>query len=552
VAPTADPSDLYFNDAPPNTIYPDTIGDTSSFGTAWVSDAVRYVTASGFGATLFGTASVVNAAQAVYLTSIDPGSFGATVIRLQTQWITPRGFEFEQASLPFVTRPGQYIPQRPQPITLDFGYGTRENYPGGSVILEFAPPNAYLTIRYVGLGDLSKYGAATVTQPQVLDVSGINNSAFGTATVYNTTTFVLPGGITPNPQTGTNSLREAPSPTIDLRTKYALPTSIAPPVTPFGTHYVAGYFQFIDQAGRGSGPETFGTALAAYKIRTLYPSFIVSDSYGTPLVGRARNVYPTGFGGGTIPITHTVEDYSNRIAPHTGSADPVSYGVAGVRNAKLFVYPNTSAWIGSQVNFPVPYNLRQVLTVQQFQGTDADTAKYGQLTITNRNRQLTTFGHQDSRFSYYAADIANAARAITPDGLDATLFGASLVAYRIRYVSPVGFDSFYTYGTIVYNAARVIGAAGVAPFGVGQPLVFNRNRTISQYFPYSGESFGTSFVAYRVRSLVQQPFNDVPASLPEVRFNPQAWAPTPPVVRSCISTGTRYSRVLRTSVHRTR
>ena len=88
-------------------------------------------------------------------------------------------------------------------------------------------------------------------------------------------------------------------------------------------------------------------------------------------------------------------------------------------------------------------------------------------------------------------------------------------------------------------------------------LVFNRNRTISQYFPYSGESFGTSFVAYRVRSLVQQPFNDVPASLPEVRFNPHPVAPTgvdstPPVVRSCISTGNEVFRVLRTSVHRTR
>ena len=118
------------------------------------------------------------------------------------------------------------------------------------------------------------------------------------------------------------------------------------------------------------------------------------------------------------------------------------------------MYPNTSAWIADQVNFPILYNKKQVLLVRQFQDTDAEVAKYGLATITNRNRQLTTFGHQDSRFSYYAADIANAARAITPDGLDATLFGASLVAYRIRYVSPVGFDSFYTYGTIVYNAAR--------------------------------------------------------------------------------------------------
>ena len=434
---------------------------------------------------------------------------------------------------------GELTPFQPAEI-LDWGplywsvAGSSQSVsPTGSAFLTFGAPTvtSRLTVSASGASFLTFGTTVVVAGPgptQTIYPTGIANLAFGTVTIYNTRQYVLPGGIAPNPQTGPNSAREVPPPTIDYRNKYVTPTGISVPVGQIPTHYVAGYYQFIDTAGRGAGPETLGTAFVAYKVRTIFPSFIVSDLYGTPLVGRTMYVHPSGFGGEAIPITHLAEDYSNRIAPHSGRADPAGYGVAGVRNAKLFVYPNTSAWIADQVNFPILYNKKQVLLVRQFQDTDAEVAKYGLATIENRNRTLHTFGHSDSRFSYYAADVYNKAMAVAPPGLDATLFGTTLVAYRIRNVYPGGFDSFYTQqpGTIVYNSARVVAPFGIRADAVPTALVFNRNRTISQYFPYSGESFGTSFVAYRVRSLVQQPFNDVPASLPEVRFNPHPVAPT--------------------------
>lgn len=363
--------------------------------------------------------------------------------------------------------------------------------------------------------------------PQSIAPVGTQTSSFGSTSVYETTRYVLPGGIAPNPQTGPNSAREVPSPVIDYRNKYVTPTGISVPVGQIPTHYVAGYYQFIDTAGRGAGPETLGTAFVAYKVRTIFPSFIVSDLYGTPLVGRTMYVHPSGFGGEAIPITHLAEDYSNRIAPHSGGADPAGYGNASVRNAKLFVYPNTSAWGGSQVNFPILYNKKQVLLVRQFQDTDAEVAKYGLATIENRNRTLHTFGHNDSRFSFYAANVYNKATAAVPLGLDATLFGTTFVAHRIRSVYPGGFDSFFTQqpGTIVYNDARVIAPPSVRDGSVQAVSVLNLNRTIRQFFPYTGESFGTAFIAYRVRTLAQQPFNDVPTALPEVRFNPYPLSP---------------------------
>lgn len=514
--------------APPagQTISTPSIGDTSAFGVP-VMLWTQFVSAFGI------VPENVSTQLEVDYHRLKPTGFGGEVfgdvVLKWTQFIAAPSVDPEDPSSQFTAynASGRYISPDSLNVVLRFGPLISAE-PGDAFPVEFhyplntIAPLAWSSARF---GTLLAYipGATQNAYPV-----GYDMSSYGSASVYETTSYILPGGVAPNPQTGPNSAREVPSPTIDYRNKYLLPVGVAPPTNQIPTHYVAGYFQFIDQAGRGSGPETFGSAFAAYKVRTLYPSFIVSDSYGTPLVGRARNVYPTGFGGGTIPITHTVEDYSNRIAPHTGSADPASYGVAGVRNAKLFVYPNTSAWIADQVNFPILYNKKQVLLVRQFQDTDAEVAGYGLATIENRNRTLHTFGHSDSRFSFYAANVYNNAEAVVPAGLDATSFGSALVAHYIRNIYPGGFDSFYTQqpGTIVYNSARVVAPFGIRADAVPTALVFNRNRTISQYFPYSGESFGTSFVAYRVRSLVQQPFNDVPAALPEVRFNPYPVAPT--------------------------
>ena len=505
--------------APPagQTISTPSIGDTSAFGVP-VMLWTQFIATNGIPAGDFGSNTEVDYRR------LKPEGFGGEVfgaVALKwTQFIEPLGIEADAPSSQFAVSnlSGQYVIPSAVEVVLRFGPLVSTASASAFPVEFHYPPG---TIRPLAWSS-ARFGQTQLIGPSLVIPSGISSFVSGSASISPPIAArnVAPGGIAANPLTGPNSLREVPSPVIDFRTKHVTPSGIAVPSGQLPVHYVAFYYQFIDTAGLGSGPETYGTALAAYKIRSVFPSFIASNVFGATAVLRTITVHPSGFGGETFSTTNLVEDYSNRVQTHSGSADPAAYGIQYVRNQRDFLYVDTSAWIGSQVNFPVPYNLRQVLTVQQFQGTDADTAKYGQLTITNRNRQLTTFGHQDSRFSYYAADIANAARAITPDGLDATLFGASLVAYRIRYVSPVGFDSFYTYGTIVYNAARVIGTSGVAPFGAGQPLVFNRNRTVYQYFPQAGETFGTPFVAFRIRNVNPSVFNDVPSGFPEVRLNP--------------------------------
>jgi len=373
----------------------------------------------------------------------------------------------------------------------------------------------------------AKFGITGVKNAQsIVAPGGFPPGDIGAHLVQLRNRNVYPGGIAPNPLTGTNSLREVPSPLVDYRNKYAVPTGISPPTGQFPTHYVAFYYQLIDPAGQGPGPESLGTAFVAHKTRYVYPDFIASNVFGATTVVRTLTIYPSGFGGESFPTTHLVEDYSNRVQTHSGAADPAGYGGAVVRNARDFIYTTSAGPPDSIVNFPIIFNLRQTLQVKQFQDTDADPAKYGRSTVTNLNRVLTTFGHQDSRFSYYAADVRNGARAVAPTGPDATLWGNNLIAYRNRNVYPQGFDSFYTYGTIVHNAARLVATQGIQAGQAGVPTVFNRNRSISQFFPAGPEVFGTAFVAYRIRTVAPSVFNDVPASLPEVRFNPHPVAPT--------------------------
>lgn len=401
--------------------------------------------------------------------------------------------------------------------------------PTGGAFGAFGTATVYLNTRYLAPTGITNgsCGTATIYNTTTFVLPwGINNSAFGTATIYNTTTFVLPGGITPNPQTGTNSLREVPSPTIDLRTKYALPTSIAPPVTPFGTHYVALFYQFIDLAGRSILPGSFGSGTIDFKNRYVYPAFIASNIFGSTEVVRTLYVSPSGFGGGTFPTTHTIEDFSNRVQTHSGSADQAGYGIASLRNSREFLYVQNNHWVAEQFSTPSVYNRTQQVYALPYEDTNGEPAGYGVHFIENKNRVLGAFGHQDSRFSFYSADIQNKALAISPLGMD-TLWGSHLVAYRNRQLPTQGFDAFLSgpYG-VVYNNARVLTTSGVAPGTLGAATIFNRNRTISQYTPYEGGEFGTAFVAYRIRYVGPFPFNDIPAAFPEVRSNPHPFAPT--------------------------
>lgn len=497
--PTSQPISLEFgDDVPPSTLANVTASDQSSYGTPMVAFSIRDVAPSGISSTAYGTPTLFNSRQYVDLDThgVAEGDFGTLVTYLRNQYVYPM----------IVQQSGEFG---------DFGARLTDPFE-----LSFEPPVSYVppTVFPAELAFLT--GGSDTILP-----TGIYTGAVGTPAINLYNQLILPGGIAPNPQTGPDSLQEAPPPTVFLRTRYLTPAGIAPPLSAFGTLHISLYYQFLDLAGNGIASAAYGTALVADRVRYLYPAFIYSQAFGTANISRTLYILPSGFSSEFIPSNHELEDFSNKIRTHSGSADPARYGVPDVRNTREFIYADTSAWVGAQVNYPRVYNQDQGLTVGAYQDTNGDPAGYGAPFVENRNRVVATQGHQSSRFSFYAANVYNNAWAIQPLGMD-TLWGTARVEHSIRTVFPEGLDAFYSgpYG-VIYNSARVVQPSGFTAEALGAPAILNLNRTVSQYFPYEGGVFGTAFVAYSIRYLGPFALLDVPAAFPEVRYNPYPITP---------------------------
>jgi hypothetical protein len=376
----------------------------------------------------------------------------------------------------------------------------------------------------------SGFGALVATPGAVtLSVPGADYSVLGTHVVFNFAQYVELGGIAPPPDTGPNSDRQLPSPTIEYRTKILdLDTrGIGAPAFPT-THYVAFYTQYVDLAGRGPDGWASGTPQVAFAVRYIEPPFIASNVFGSHVVARTQSLTVTGWESSFISTAHELAINLQRLLHHSGVADQAEYGDTHVRNQHEILQPQTI--LSGEPGFPIVYNLDRYLLVQPYMDTNSDPTgwpDYGPF-VENRNRVLGPSGWQSSRFSIIGNFIENAADPVYPAGLDATLWGQdTFVSHYTRYVDPASWEEFHaTHYTIVYNDARVISATGWGSSTLGIPAqVINLNREVRQHTGWVGYEFGTPFAAYAVRTVFQGVFNDVPSGFPTVRLNPYPIAP---------------------------
>lgn len=359
--------------------------------------------------------------------------------------------------------------------------------------------------------------------------SGWNSQAFGTPVLTQVAQGISVGGIAPPPQTGPNGDRQIPSPFIDFRIRYLTPGGIAVPTNQIATtHVIAFDIQYIDLAGRGPNTWVTGNARIEYAVRYIEPPFIASNIFGSHNVARIQVVVPTGWESSFISENHEFDINLQRVFHHSGGADPTGYGATHVRNQFEVLRP--TGWLSQNINFPIVYNLDQYLFVQPYMGTNSDPTQWPPYSpfVENKTRTLGPGGWQSSRFSVIGNIVENTAAPLLPPGLDATIWGPeTFIAHRIRYVGPEGWDSFYnTQYTVIYNNAAVLAPQGWDSAQVGTPeQVINLNRTVKHIFPYGGETVGTAFIAYRVRTVYPSLFYDVPSGFPEVRFNPHPITP---------------------------
>ncbi len=469
------------------------LGDQSSFGTAAAENSIRHLLPPGIPSLAFGLQQVVKT-QFVLPNGVNSALFGAQNIWNRTQVRAVQGFASSVVS---------------QPIAIN---KNRDVAPSGWVSSVVSTST-----------ELTNY-LRTVYAPGVIGVD------WGAANIRNRNVWVGVGGISPPSQTEPiNGNRQLPNPWISFRVRQVTSAGNIFAFAPTNAHYVAQWVQYVDQAGRGISPGGVGTANAQFRVRTVYPTFIAGPAWGVTAVKRRFFVDPSGWGSSAISENAELLINTRRVYVHSGASDQAQYGEANVFNWRQDVGLHNKGWYDTQWNFPVVYNLKQEIVVAPFE-ENVNPDKWTNFFpfVENKDREVRAFGHQSSRVGL-GAWARNAAEPVYPAGTETTLWGAgTFIAHRNRTIQAQGWDSFYNERyTVVWNKADVVGPAGVgdsAVFGRPNPVA-NLNREIKHHSGWLGPEWGLPFIAYRVRSVFPNLFYDVPASFPEVRFNPHPITP---------------------------
>lgn len=346
--------------------------------------------------------------------------------------------------------------------------------------------------------DSSAFGAPSLrSNDWYVLAPGISDGAFGTPVIIGPQ-YVIPVGL--NAFRGFGFGADG-SGWVSFLDRSLNPTGISALST--GAPTFTNQHRTIDLAGR-SITGAVGTPMVADGERRIYPSFIYGGVMGTPVVD----------------ITHYVEP---------GSIDELAFGAAWVHDNKQYAYPTAfsaasygepeltrsprliepagfpstaDSWPSSRWGIQTVYNLRQYVA-QFYDVTPSDGGAFGdpiQMLVENRNRTIQTYGHKDSVFSGLA-HVDNNAVPLLPEGLDATLWGDNMVAYRIRTVRPETFDStVVSIHNEVHNDASLLAPSGFGGevFGTAWPV---NTRRYFDFYGWVSDAFGAAFVAPRVRTL---------------------------------------------------
>lgn len=362
------------------------------------------------------------------------------------------------------------------------------------------------------------FGTATVyNYAQTIAPSGLSQGVPGTPTVYNLTQLALPAGI---------AAGAAGTPIVDNWLKYVYFSGIAPGA--FGSASVFNWRSYLTGVG-GTDTSSYGAARVESTIRTIGAGTAGVGAVGEPTVwfrvrtlappptfftpswsqfGAAtvwdglRFVYPAGLNAGAFGVL-TIERNERFLFP-AGITGSVPQPNVQLRRRYVVArdVPPLTEW-GTATAF----NSRQYLS----QSYDAafDTLDHGvgrPFMVENRNRVIGTVGNGMLRMSN-GAEVANKARLLAPPGPDATLFGAAMVAYRIRSITAGGFDASYIEPWhALHNYSSVLGPSGIPRLHPGIPRVWDNTQHVDPAGGNDLTQFGVAFAAYRVRTVDVAPW----------------------------------------------
>ena len=287
------------------------------------------------------------------------------------------------------------------------------------------------------------------------------------------------------------------APIVWFRFRYARPNSWQSSRLSLGATVTHGVREII---GQGFIRQGYGTAWLSRGVRLLEPQSIYREYPSNHFIGRHQEIKPIGY---------IATQFGTRIIPDIQALYPLGFtGVFGLSNADLstrHLKPIGYLSAGEQPAFrwgrQIVYNNTQYI-IQNFAGDNGLVPpKWSDWTaIENRNKTIGVIGTLMQRFGY--AQIDNNARLIEPQGLIATRFDKSMIAYRIRYLPLQGIEQPYMSDwLIVHNAARVIKPAGEVQTLIGNSSLVNTRRYLDRIGRIESFAAGAPMIAYRIRTL---------------------------------------------------
>ncbi len=246
------------------------------------------------------------------------------------------------------------------------------------------------------------------------------------------------------------------------------------------------------------------------RVRYIEVNAIYQIQFGAPLVGREQEIAPAGLDAAQYGLPG-VQDNTRRAYPEPAS-NGEAFGTVWASNFERHINAFT---VGIATEFGPEVRLTRLRDyIAPYTDTTATWGPhFGHWTlIENRDKAIGPYGFNAAYVT--PPVVENKAVPIKPAGFTGAV-GELFIAYGLRYIAPetLGDAGFIPRYHTLHNDARVLAPPGFnAAFVSGGADVLNLNRTFRQEYSYTGEQFGTAFIADGTRYIV--PYQGIPANEP--------------------------------------
>ena len=447
-------------------VRPSSVVESGIFGDSSVRNVVRYVLSEGFDAS--------------YFPPYQPEVYNKNRQVLPYGWVSPGAL----TSVPNVYNAARQLiqlnPSGPETFGPDTGVGelNRTIYPTTIVGSAYGTAVIANTARVIDLngGGITGMVGTHLVAParRVVDLAGLGTDGFAAGTGHSV-------------QYLTQFLRNVGNIKADA----------------YGTAKVESTIRTISLSTYGIAPPAFGGTTVWFKVRYVAPPSVWPYTFDWEQTGRYGRVeyaikYVAPFGWDSLTFGTTA------VARNEVAVSPPSIvggvGVPNVEWSRRYITPRTvehftewgTAWVSTS-----PRYVQQVFDdiSQQFVGGVGVPPS-----VENRNKTITGYGWQSSRFSS-GNFINNNARVLEQKGLDQAEYGTTFVSFRIRTVYQQSWESSAVSGwTRVYNLTRIIEAIGIPRLHVGVPYVYSNTQWL---YPAGSDNlrWGDAMVADAIRTI---------------------------------------------------